>query len=69
MCRLGGGGGGVTPMSANFKKVGRAAGTLALIRKFDPKFQPVIHSFYWSWLVMVRVPLRTVWFPGSQKVW
>ena len=28
-------GGGAAPMSANFKKVGYAAGTLALIKKFD----------------------------------
>ena len=35
---VGGGGGGDLsrpPMSANLKKVGHAAGTLVLIRKFD----------------------------------
>ena len=30
-----GGGGVMPPMSANFKKIGHAAGTLTLIRKFD----------------------------------
>ena len=47
-CRLGGGGGG-GQMFANFKKVGHAAETLALIRKFDQI------STYNSFILLVMV--------------